>query len=190
MTLACRLAHVMWKSRFSLWITGPTILVSLLLLGLCSLAAVVLYNQQANTAAILDENVTSTEVAHDLNNTLADLVELLPNGQDQVGPLHKRIRAQLQLARDLADKPEERKYVGELESSLSHYFRLWDRRDYQSPEDKATTVAECKRILEGVAVPRCRDLQAFNALQIHQSKFVHRTMVNWVIAGLLSVGVV
>ena len=51
-------------------------------------------------------------------------------------------------------------------------------------------LAECKKILESEALPRCRDLQAFNALQIDQSNYAHRAMVNWVIAGLLSVGVV
>jgi two-component system, NtrC family, sensor histidine kinase HydH len=180
----------MWKSRFSLWITGPTILVSLLLLGLCCLAAIALYEQQATTADILDENINSTQVAHDLKNTLADVAALLPVGQEQVEPLHQRIRNQLRLASSLADKPEERKYVGELKDCLDHYFRLWDRRSYQSPEARAATVTECKKILQTEAVPRCRKLQEFNALEIHKSEFAHRATVNWVIAGLLSVGVV
>ena len=88
----------MWKSRFSLWIAGPTILVSLLLLALCSLAAVFLYKQQETTADSLEENVNSTQVANDLKNSLADLVELLPNGQEKVVELHQRIRGLLKQA--------------------------------------------------------------------------------------------
>jgi len=180
----------MWKSRFSLWITGPTILVSLLLLALCSLAAVFLYEQQVTTAKNLEEDVDSTQVAHDLKNALADLVELLPNRQELAEQKHQRIRGLLKQARKLADKPEEGKYVGELEDCLAHYFRLWDSLSYQTPEARAATVAECKRILETEALPRCRELQSFNAAQIYQSESAHRAMVNWVIAGLLSVGVV
>jgi two-component system, NtrC family, sensor histidine kinase HydH len=181
----------MWKSRFSLWITGPTILVSLLLLALCSLAAVFLYQQQATTAQNLEEDLNSTQIAHDLKSTLGDLVELLPNGQDKVvEQKHQRVRALLKQARNLADKPEERKYVGGLEDCLRRYFDLWDQHSFQPSESQAGTVIECKRILETEALPRCQNLQAFNAAQIRQSEYAHRATVNWVIAGLLSVGVV
>jgi signal transduction histidine kinase len=180
----------MLKSRFSLWVTGPTILVSLLLLALCSFAAVALYQQQATSAAILDENVTSTQVAHELKNTLTDLVLLLRDNKEQVEPLHQRISSQLLKARELADKDDERKFVGELEECLDRYFRLWTSRPRRQSKEHAATVAACLRILETEAVPRCRDLQSFNAEQIRKSESIHRTTVNWVIAGLLGVGVV
>src|SRR5438034_11297809 len=115
----------MWKNRFALAITGPTILVSLLLLALCSLAALYLNRQQETSAEILDENVSSTQVAHDMKNTLADLAALLRGGSEPDPlPLHGRIRDQLAHARDLADKEEERQLVGQLESCLDRYFQL------------------------------------------------------------------
>jgi two-component system, NtrC family, sensor histidine kinase HydH len=180
----------MWKNRFSLWITGPTILVSLVLLILCTVVAVFLYMQPDATRLDLEENVDSTLVAHDLINTLSDLAYLLANGQEQVEPLHERIRGLLKQARGLADKFEEQKHVGELEVCLDRYFHLWEKRSYQLPEARAATVARCEKILETEALPRCRELQAFNALQIRRSENTHRATVNWAITGLLSVGVV
>ena len=64
----------MWKSRFSLWITGPTFLVSLLLLALCTIAFIYLYQQQETTAADFGDDVSSAQVAQDLKSTIHDLV--------------------------------------------------------------------------------------------------------------------
>ena len=43
----------MLRRSLSLRVAGPTVLMSLLLLGLCTAAAVYLYRQQATTAEIL-----------------------------------------------------------------------------------------------------------------------------------------
>ena len=52
----------MWNNHLSLRVAGPTVLMSLLLLGLCSAAAAFLYSQQATSADVLGENVTSVEL--------------------------------------------------------------------------------------------------------------------------------
>src|SRR5438105_8674945 len=160
----------MWKNRFALAITGPTILVSLLLLALCSLAALYLNRQQETSADILDENVSSTQVAHDLKNTLADLAAMLRAGREPVDPdpLHQRIREQLAHARDLADKDEERQLVGQLDSCLDRYFQMWDSRRSATVDRKHEIRADCLRILETEEVPRWRGLQTLNAEQIRK----------------------
>src|SRR5262245_39971456 len=97
----------MWKNNLSLRVAAPTVLVSGLLLAFCVAAVAILYSQQATSAAILGENVNSAQVAHDLENTLYDLVSLLRDRNEQVGALHKRIRQQLAQAGQLADKAAE-----------------------------------------------------------------------------------
>jgi two-component system, NtrC family, sensor histidine kinase HydH len=179
----------MLKSRFSLWITGPTILLSLLLLALCSVAAVVLYKQQATSADILDENVSSTQVANDLKNTLADLVLLLRDGKEQVEPLHQKIRKQLAEARAMADKEDESNLVSALELCLDRYFVLWNARSDRNFQEYGKSARACLLILETEAVPRCRELQSYNAEQIRKSEYAHRKTVNGVIIGLLGLGV-
>jgi signal transduction histidine kinase len=180
----------MWKSRFSLWITGPTILVSLLLLALCSLAAVFLYQQQATTAAMLEENVSSTQIANDLKDTLIQLAAKLREGNEKTELEHQRIRKQMDLARAHADKPRERELVDKLDQSLQRYFSLWDNLSRQTADQRVKTAKQGERILEGEAMARCSELQIFNADQIRQSEYAHRATVNGVITGLLGVGLI
>src|SRR5271166_3670007 len=108
----------MWKTSLSLRVAAPTVLVSGLLLAFCAAAVVFLYFQQATSATILGENVSSVQVAHDLENTLYDLVSLLHDHNEQVSALHKRIRQQLVLANHWADKAEEKRLVGQMEESF------------------------------------------------------------------------
>jgi two-component system, NtrC family, sensor histidine kinase HydH len=179
----------MWKSRFSLWITGPTFLVSLLLLALCTLAAIYLYHQQETSAASVIEDVSSAQVAQDLKNTLHDLVALVRDGREKVDPLHQRIHEQLKQARVLADKDKEIKLVGELESAMERYFQLWESRGGISAEHRAEAREERLKILENEALPLCRELQSFNVQQIRMSERAHRATVKWVVAGLLTIGI-
>ena len=67
----------MLKRSLFVRIAGPTVLVSLLLLGLSIAAAVYLYKEQTLSDSDLGENVSSTQIAHDLDNTL---YEILQNG--------------------------------------------------------------------------------------------------------------
>src|SRR5437762_13836010 len=107
----------MWRSNLSLRIAGPTILVSCLLLSLCVAAAIFLYRQQAFSTRVHRENVTSAQVGNDLKSTLIDLVALLRAGSEKAGVLHKRIGAQLEQARRLADPGLETRLVDRLEAS-------------------------------------------------------------------------
>jgi two-component system sensor histidine kinase HydH len=174
----------MWKRNLSLWVTGPTVLVSLLLLALCALATIFLYQQQTTSSATLEEDVSSTQVAQDLRNTLEDLAALLRVGRGKVDPLHQRIQKQLLQARQLADKEEERQLVDQLESSLKEYFALWPIDGPHPPREKALD------LLEKQAIPRCLALQTFNAQQIHKSGTAHRATLRYVLAGLVGIGVV
>jgi two-component system sensor histidine kinase HydH len=180
----------MWKSRFSLWITGPTFLVSLLLLSLCTLAAIYLYQQQETYAESVGEDLRSTQVAQDLKNTVHDLAALIRDGREKVDPLHQRIHEQLKQARKLADKDKERELVGKLESTMQRYFQIWESRSDLSAELRAQARQQRLHILEDEALPLCRDLQTFNVQEIRKSQRAHRNTVKWVVAGLLSTGIV
>jgi two-component system sensor histidine kinase HydH len=191
LSLSSPVGVVMWKSRFSLWISGPTFLVSLLLLALCTIAGIYLYQQQQTTADDFGDDVSSAQVAQDLKSTLHDLVALIRDGREHSGVdvLHQRIHLQLKQARDLADKDKERELVGQLENAMARYFQLWESRSAISPEFRAEAREERLRILEEKALPQCRELQTFNVQQIRNSERAHRATVHWVVVGLLSIGV-
>ena len=171
----------MWKNSLSLRVAGPTVLLSCLLLGLCIAAAVYLYSQQATAADVLGENVSSAQVAHDLETTLNDLASLLRDHNEQVGSLHGRVRQQLDEAQRLADKPEERTLVQQLEGCLGHYLQRWDQRHLPTREEGFRA---CLDLLKSEMLPVCNQLQEFNARATKESESAHRRTMNWIMAGL------
>jgi signal transduction histidine kinase len=171
-------------------IAAPTVLVSVLLLTLSILAAVYLYLRQASTEQVVEENIQSAMIAHELENTLNNVIVLLKGGGEQAESLHDRIREQMQTARDLADKPEEQRLVGELEQVMNRYFSLWTKQRDSGAEPDPAMYAQAQSLLEKQAIPICGQLQAFNAQQIKQSEQANSRSVRWMIFGLIGVGTV
>src|SRR6266568_2539088 len=64
----------MLQRNLLLRVAGPTVLVSLLLLGLCTATAVYLYRQQATTAHMLDKHVVSRKIDHELETAIDELI--------------------------------------------------------------------------------------------------------------------
>ena len=75
--------------------------MSVLLLGLCTAAAVYLYRQQATTAEILARNVVGRQLDYALETVVDELVTVQREGSDQVEALHERIQALLAQAQEL-----------------------------------------------------------------------------------------
>src|SRR5262249_16334325 len=125
--------------QLPLRIAAPTMLVSFLLLALSIVVAVYLYHRQTSSEEALGENINSVQAAHDLENTLTDVLVLLRKGE-QPDSLHQRMRDQLQEARDLADKTVERELVSDLDRVLTKYFALWEGA--ASSDNKPATFRE------------------------------------------------
>src|SRR5262245_29221570 len=178
----------MWKRNLFLRVAGPTVLVSGLLLGLCIAAAVLLYLQQASAAAVLGENVRSTKAAHDLENTINEMVLSLRDHDEPPEALHARFRQYLDQARELADKDEEKRLVDWLEDSFARYLRWWDRRLAAPAGGPGESVQDAVAILKVEMLEACNELQDFNARQVLESEEAHRRTVQWMIAGLVGVG--
>ena len=64
------------------------------------------------------ENVSSAQVARELENTLHDLAAILRSPNAVVGPLNARMVAQLAEAKRLADKDMEKRLVAQLDATL------------------------------------------------------------------------
>jgi signal transduction histidine kinase len=174
----------MFKSSLFLRVAGPTILLSLLLLSLCIAAMVYLYSQQASSAEIFGENFSSAQVAHNLKAGMNDLADHLRKHDAKVGGLHEAIQKELHEARVLADKPEEKNLVRQLEEGFGHYLRHWEeatgpggRHDFDG----------ALHILQDEALPVSRELQDFNARETKESESAHRRTVNRIMKALAGV---
>jgi len=177
----------MWKNNLSLRVAGPTILVSLLLWALCAAAAVYLSIQQSGSAEAFREDVSSTQVAHDLASTLNNLIALLRERSEQVEPLQQRVTLQLQEAELLANKDEEKRLVGRLQEAWQHYLQA--RATNEAPPGKEPVVY-ARHILERDALPNAVSLQEFNARETRESAEADRRMGFWLMVGLIVIGTV
>jgi two-component system, NtrC family, sensor histidine kinase HydH len=178
----------MWHHNLPLRVAGPTVFVSVLLLGLCTATAVYLYRQQATTAQILEENVVGRKIDHDLETAVADLITAHRDGSDQVEALHERIRARLAQVQELTAEEEERSLVRQLEHSFTRYHQRWDTRaaPVQASGEEAVTAA--MTILETETLPLCRQLRDYHSLRIEQAAAAYRQTVPWMAWGLAGVG--
>src|SRR5215831_18224476 len=109
-------------------VAGPTVLVSLLLFGLCTATAVYLYRQQATTAHMLDEHVVSRKIDHELETAIDELMTVHRNSSDQVEALQERIRTLLTDIQAVAHTEAERSLVRQLVHSFTRYRQGWDTR--------------------------------------------------------------
>jgi two-component system, NtrC family, sensor histidine kinase HydH len=177
----------MLRRHLLLRVAGPTMLVSLLLLGLCTATAVYLYRQQATTAHMLDAHIISRKIDHEFETAIADLIAVHRDGSDQVDALHERMRTLLTDIQALAHTEEERRLVRQLMHSFRRYRQGWDTRvapGQASGDDAATAAA----LLETETLSLCRQLQAYHSLRIEHTAEAQRRTVHWMAWGLASVG--
>ena len=158
--------------------------MSVILLGLCTATAVYLYRQQATTAQILDENVVSRKIDHELETAMNDLIAVHRDGSDQVEALHERILVLLAHAQEVAATEEEGSLVRQLADSFTRYRQRWNTHVASVP----AVGEEAVTILETETLPLCRQLREYHSLRIEQVAAAHRHIVHWMAWGLASVG--
>jgi signal transduction histidine kinase len=176
----------MWGRTLPFRIAGPTILISFLLLLFCAAAASYLYNQQAASARVHTENVSSAQVGNALKNTVIDLAALLRAGNEEVGVLHKRVKEQLEQARRLADPGREKELIGQLEKAVDRHLLAWAERG-SGTASRVLATHTALALLEGEVLPVCRDLQEVNVEQMQETETELRRTVQGVVWGLLGV---
>ena len=128
----------MLRRHLLLRVAGPTMLVSLLLLGLCTATAVYLYRQQATTAHMLDAHIISRKIDHEFETAIADLIAVHRDGSDQVDALHERMRTLLTDIQALA-RPV-----------LRHRLIL----NFYAESERVALDAIVERLLEAAPVPQ------------------------------------
>jgi C4-dicarboxylate-specific signal transduction histidine kinase len=180
----------MQKGPVVLGLAGPTVCVSLLLLGLCIAAAAYLYRQQANTAEILAENVVTRKIDRNLEGTAEALLRAHRGGSDRVDDLQQGFQERLAEARQTVDSAEEGQLVARLEDSFRRYRECWAARGTPVPPGGTDPGSSAVGILQEEVVPACRELQDLNAQEIEQTQEAYRRTVRWMAWGLAGVGTV
>jgi signal transduction histidine kinase len=177
----------MLRQSLFLRVAGPTLFVSLFLLGLGLAAAVFLYRQQAESLEDLDENVASRKIAQELQQALSDLADALAEGRrERVDRLNGQLDDLLEEAHELTDKPEEHQLMRQLEEALDRSRQLWQAAVPDHPAAEAGRAAAA--VLRRAALPACRRLRSFNARLIEESEAALGRTLRRVAWGLAAVG--
>jgi two-component system sensor histidine kinase HydH len=182
----------MWVKKLTLGVAGPTILMSLVMLGLCTATAIFLYRQQSGLAHFLEEAVRSREVASDLENSIRGIQVLLGPGNTQVNlakvaDLENAFGGRLVEARKFANNPEENELVGKLEQSIEEFHDLLPGVGDQDEKRKA---AAALRLLESNTLRLCQELRNFNEKEIGKTEKELRANLQLMAWGLVAIGAI
>jgi signal transduction histidine kinase len=173
----------MWEKRLSLGVAGPTILMSVVMLGLCTATAIFLYRQHAGLARILEEAVASRKVASDLEAPVKRMIVSLQRGDTQVESDEEEFGRQLLGARKLANTAVEDQLVGKLKASIDRFHALL------ASHAKGDTV-KALVVLEMETLPACQELVTFNQSEIEKSETNLGENLKWMAWGLAAIGAI
>lgn len=166
----------------------PVLLPSALLLGLCTLTAVRLFQQRAGMSESLKENIASRRVAADLEEDLVTLNGLLNEHVEEVGTLHGRIEGHLIEIDQFADQEEEQRLAKIARDAYARYHEGWMRLPPRSAPEHEEAVHGLMKILETEAVPSTQALESYNSRQIEESAEEHRKGLRFLAWGMVIVG--
>lgn len=166
----------------------PVLLTTAVLLGLCTVTAVLLFRQRASMSESLRENIVSRRAAADLEEDLVTLHGLLRDRVEAVGSLHEQIRVHLDEIERYADRDEEVTLAGDVRETYRRYEQDW--RELSPPDDPthAEAVARLVGLIETEVLPRCAELREYNTRRIEGSAEEHRRGLQWLAWGMVIVG--
>ena len=130
----------MLNRHLSLRLFGPTVLLSLLLVGTCVVVALYLNELHVNVAGDLRENFDSMQAAHNLETTVRELINFLRVEHSRPGVLREqvttynhRLHDELAESQRLANRAEEQNLVANITSGVVEYEKVWDKRKPRNP---------------------------------------------------------
>ena len=181
--------------RFNFTLLAPTVLVSLALVGATVFGAVYLNHLHLNASAVLSENVRSTLVATELENTTKHLVRMLrsesPDAAFQAEQVHEQNRRTQKLlaqAETLANLEPESDLVRQIANGLKDYRLRWDQRA-TIPADRLNAYdASLADHLEREVLAPCIQLHQYNLGQVERADRENYRIVSTLRWGLLAVG--
>src|SRR5437764_7885878 len=98
----------MARDNFHVKLVAPVAATSLLMFALCTLLVVLVFQQQRGLSSALGEDIASRSAAARLEESLANLMRLLPGNLEGARSLHDEIKGNLAEVQRHANKEKER----------------------------------------------------------------------------------
>jgi signal transduction histidine kinase len=166
----------------------PVVLSGLVSFALCAVMAVLLFHEQSQTAAALQENVESHRAASALEESLGALVSVLETRPEGVPALNERAAEHIAAARAYADQPREQELVTRLEDGFARYLALWSQVPGEPGPEQAARLRAAAVVLNTDVFKVCQTLREYNAQRIVDSEREHRATLRRLAWGLAAVG--
>jgi two-component system, NtrC family, sensor histidine kinase HydH len=166
----------------------PVVVSGLVSFALCAVMAVLLYHEQSQTAAALQENVESHRAASALEESLGALVAVLETRPEGVPALNERAAEHIAAARAYADQPREQELVSRLEEGFARYLALWSQVPSEPGPEQAARLHSAAVVLNTDVFKVCQRLREYNAQRIVDSEREHRATLRRLAWGLAAVG--
>jgi len=178
----------------ALKLLAPTVLVSLALVGACLFGTLYLSRLHVNVSEFLTESVQSVQAAAQLEAAAKELLRLFRT-ESHLSDFAQKVRRQngvaevnLNEAFTLANLPQERQLVNEINSGLRDYLRRWDDRTRARPDEIPSYDNDlAERLDQNVLAPSIR-LRKYNTDQVEEADGENRTIVHNLTWVLLAVG--
>jgi signal transduction histidine kinase len=115
--------------RLLLQVTGPAVVIGMVLFGTCLVSAWYIDRLQTNFARVLYRNVTSLEAAQELEirarqlrfNSFLHLIDPNPGRLARIAEAHRHFAEALERARESSNTPEEATRVQRIEANYQRY---------------------------------------------------------------------
>lgn len=170
-------------------VAGPTVLVSLLLLGACTASAIFLYRLHASSTQVLSEDLDSLKVAEQIETKLGSLKTKLRAGNFLVEPIHQEIQELLFHASELVNDEKEQEFETQVETQFSEYLSLWHQRAEEVGKAREETTRQMIKKLDDTFTAALR-LFNYNKPAIERSEKALKDSMRWLAWGLAIVGCV
>lgn len=163
-------------------------LVTAVLVALCTVTAVSLFQEQARIEWVLRENLESRAAADELEVCLNLLIAHGRLYPETVSDLHKRAGELLQALAQFADKPEEQQLYERMTEAYNEYLVMWKEIPTPGSPERVAAIEHAISYLEANVLRPCDAFWEFNNRLLADSARKHERVLHQLGVGMALVG--
>ncbi|HEV3438077.1 MAG TPA: ATP-binding protein [Gemmata sp.] len=163
-------------------------LVTVVLVGLCTVTAVSVFREQARIEAVLRENLGSRKAAVELEECLKSLIDQEQVSLERVATLQEQASGLLEKLFNYADQPKELKLYKDMTEAYKEYILLWRSVPPPSNPSYREQIKKATDLLDEKVRKPCHEFWEFNDQLLDASTRQHETVLYQLGLGMALVG--
>jgi signal transduction histidine kinase len=164
------------------------ILVTGVLVALCTVTAVSLFREQSRIEWVLRENLESRAAAVELEVCLKLLIANEESNPEAIADLHERVGALLQGLAAFTDKDEEQRLYEHMTIAYNQYLAMWKALPPPGFPERTPAIKEAIAFLERNVLTPCHEFWDFNNRLLADTARKHERVLHQLGVGMALVG--